>query len=196
MSFLNLDNSRLKVKTNPANQYLQFFMPQHPLAAKNGMVNFARHIASQKIGRWLTPNEVVIHSDGRRDNCAPQNLLVLHRSELARRCLPSTRVERVLMVCSRPECRQEYTEVPSHASRRRYCSPECAQIASRKFHVDPAEMQQMVWEMPTVHIASVYGVSDKAIEKFCKKHQIKKPGRGYWAKIYAGQKIPDLHPVP
>lgn len=196
MSFLNLDNSRLKVKTNPANQYLQFFMPQHPLAAKNGMVNFARHVASQKIGRWLTPNEVVIYSDGRRDNCTPQNLLVLHRSELARRCLPSTQVERVLMVCSRPECRQEYTEVPSHASRRRYCSPECAQIASRKFHVDPAEMQQMVWEMPTVHIASAYGVSDKAIEKFCKKHQIKKPGRGYWAKIYAGQKIPDLHPVP
>jgi hypothetical protein len=45
-------------------------------------------------------------------------------------------------------------------------------------------MHQMVWVMPTTHIAREYGVSDKAIEKFCKKHQIQKPGRGYWAKLY------------
>ena len=40
-------------------------------------------------------------------------------------------------------------------------------------------MQQMVWEMPATHIARKYSVSDKAIEKFCKKHLIQKPGRGY-----------------
>ena len=195
MSFLDIDPIRLKLKSNPANQYLQFFMPQHPLAASNGMVNFARHVASQKVGRWLTPNEVVVHADGRRDNCQPENLVILHRSELAARSLHANHRERVLLVCSRPECRQEYTDVPSHASRRRYCSPECAQIASRKFQVDPAEMQQMVWEMPTVHIANAYGVSDKAIERFCKKHNLQKPGRGYWAKLYAGQISPDLQPA-
>ena len=97
------------------------------------------------------------------------------------------------MICSLPECRGEYTEVPSHVSRRRYCSPECAQIASRKFHVSPLEMQQMVWEMPATHIAQAYGVSDKAIEKFCKKHNIQKPGRGYWAKLYAGQALIEQH---
>ena len=97
------------------------------------------------------------------------------------------------MICSLPECRGEYTEVPSHVSRRRYCSPECAQIASRKFHVNPLEMQQMVWEMPATHIAQAYGVSDKAIEKFCKKHQIQKPGRGYWAKLYAGKALIEQH---
>jgi hypothetical protein len=42
----------------------------------------------------------------------------------------------------------------------------------------------MVWEMPATHIARANGVSEKAIEKFCKKHQIQKPGRGYWAKLY------------
>ena len=194
MSFLDIDTSRLKIKTNPANQYLQFFMPKHPLSTSNGMVNFARHVASQKVGRWLTPNEVVVHADGRRDNCQPGNLVILHRSELAQRSLHANPRERILMVCSRPECRQEYTDVPSHASRRRYCCAECARIASRKFQVDPAEMQQMVWEMPTIHIAVAYGVSDKAIEKFCKKHNIQKPGRGYWAKLYAGQVSPDLFP--
>ncbi len=89
--------------------------------------------------------------------------------------------------------------MPSHVSRRRYCSPECAQIASRKFHVNPLEThssletQQMVWEMSATHIAREYGVSDKAIEKFCKKHQIQKPGRGYWAKLYAGKTLIEQH---
>ncbi len=58
----------------------------------------------------------------------------------------------------------------------------------RGFEVSPAEMTQMVWEMPTTKIAQIYGVSDKAIEKFCKKHGIEKPPRGYWARQYAGQR--------
>ena len=193
--FFDIDTTLLSIKPNPATRYLQFFLSEHPLASQNGMVNFARHVASQKIGRWLTPNEVVVHGDGDRENCAPDNLLVFLRSELARYCLPSHKVERVLLVCSRPECRREYDEVPSHASRRRYCLPECAQIASRKFHVSPLEMQQMVWEMPTTHIARAYGVSDQAIAKFCKKHQIQKPGRGYWAKLYAGAIDPCVVPA-
>ena len=146
--FFDIDTTLLNIKPNPATHYLQFFLSEHPLACQNGMVNFARHVASQKIGRWLTPNEVVVHSDGDRGNCAPDNLLVFLRSELAKYCLPSHKVERVLLVCSRPECRREYDEVPSHASRSRYCSLECTKIASRKFHVSPLEMQQMVWEMP------------------------------------------------
>ena len=191
--FFNLDLNELNIQPNPATHYLQFFYAKHPLAGQNGMVNFARHVASQKLGRWLTPNEVVVHEDGDRANCVPGNLLVFSRAELARRSLPSHQVERVLLICSRPECRREYTEVPSHASRRRYCIPECARIASRKFQVSPAEMQQMVWEMPTTHIAREYGVSDQAIGKFCKKHQIQKPGRGYWAKLYAGQSLTEQH---
>jgi hypothetical protein len=54
-------------------------------------------------------------------------------------------------------------------------------------------MQQMVWEMPATHIALEYGVSSKAIENFCKKHQIQKPGRGYWAKLYAGKALAEQH---
>jgi hypothetical protein len=54
-------------------------------------------------------------------------------------------------------------------------------------------MQLMVWEMPATHIALEYGVSSKAIENFCKKHQIQKPGRGYWAKLYAGKTLAEQH---
>lgn len=46
----------------------------------------------------------------------------------------------------------------------------------------PHEMKEMVWETPTYILAKQLGVSDKAIEKFCKKHHIDKPPRGYWRK--------------
>jgi transcription elongation factor Elf1 len=43
-------------------------------------------------------------------------------------------------------------------------------------------LKKMVWEKPTTHIAKDFGVSDKAIEKWCKAYGIDKPPRGYWAK--------------
>ena len=52
----------------------------------------------------------------------------------------------------------------------------------KKFEVDKETLQKLVWEMPTTKVASKFGVSDKAIEKRCKKLGINKPPRGYWAK--------------
>lgn len=44
------------------------------------------------------------------------------------------------------------------------------------------EMKSLVFEKPTVQIASDLGVSDVAIARFCKNNNIPKPPRGYWAK--------------
>lgn len=44
------------------------------------------------------------------------------------------------------------------------------------------EMEKLVWEKPTSQLSKDLGVSDVAIGKFCKKHNINKPPRGYWAK--------------
>ena len=43
-------------------------------------------------------------------------------------------------------------------------------------------LEEMVWKRPTIQIAHEYGVSDKAVEKWCNGYQISKPPRGYWAK--------------
>ena len=48
-------------------------------------------------------------------------------------------------------------------------------------------LEKLVWEKPTSQIAKDLGVSDKAIEKHCKKLALKKPPRGYWAKMQAGE---------
>ncbi len=50
------------------------------------------------------------------------------------------------------------------------------------------ELDALVWQKPTSHIASEYGVTDNAITKWCKKLGVEKPPRGYWAKRNRGKK--------
>ncbi len=87
---------------------------------------------------------------------------------------------------------------PSPRPRRPKPEPSKAPIVSRRKPPPPraakivwpsAEvLEKLLWEKPTSQIAKDLGVSDKAIEKHCKKLALKKPPRGYWAKIQAGEK--------
>lgn len=49
--------------------------------------------------------------------------------------------------------------------------------------IDSEELRNLVWEKPTTEIAKMLGVSDKAVEKRCKKLGIPKPPRGYWGRL-------------
>lgn len=57
---------------------------------------------------------------------------------------------------------------------------------SRRFEVEPEKLGKLAWEMPTMQAVALFGVSPKAVEKRCKKYEIWKPPRGYWAKANAG----------
>ena len=46
------------------------------------------------------------------------------------------------------------------------------------------ELEKLVWSISCSQLSKKLGVSDKAIEKRCKKLGISKPPRGYWAKQY------------
>ena len=46
------------------------------------------------------------------------------------------------------------------------------------------DLKKLLWEVPTTRAAKMLGVSDKAIDKRCKKRGIIKPARGYWEKVY------------
>lgn len=61
--------------------------------------------------------------------------------------------------------------------------------------VSNEELAKLVWTMPTVEVAKLFGVSDVAIAKRCKKYGIPKPPKGFWAKVNAG-KIPHPRGVP
>lgn len=89
----------------------------------------------------------------------------------------------IYKVC--PTCRESFSTLNQN---QKYCSVKCYGLSSRKVkRPSKKELQKLVWEKPTTHIAKEYGVSDVAVKKWCKKYQIEKPPRGYWAK-YKTQK--------
>jgi hypothetical protein len=49
------------------------------------------------------------------------------------------------------------------------------------------KLYQEVWAEPVKMVARRYGVSDVALAKTCRKLAIPLPGRGYWARLRAGQ---------
>lgn len=49
------------------------------------------------------------------------------------------------------------------------------------------ELFALVWERPTSEVAKELGISDVALAKLCRRQQVPKPPRGYWAKVQAGR---------
>jgi hypothetical protein len=77
---------------------------------------------------------------------------------------------------------------PSHVKRRyrHTCGGDCLRTYRERFSISPDHLFFEVWSRPTMKIAAELGVSDKAIDKRCKREGVTKPPRGYWAKINAG----------
>lgn len=57
------------------------------------------------------------------------------------------------------------------------------------------QLYEKVWTTPGIKLAAEFGLSDVAIAKRCKKLEVPRPSRGYWAKLEAGRK-PRRVPLP
>lgn len=51
------------------------------------------------------------------------------------------------------------------------------------------EFFDLMWSKPIKDIAPEFGISDVALAKYCRKHSVPLPGRGYWAKLKAGKPV-------
>lgn len=56
-------------------------------------------------------------------------------------------------------------------------------------------LYEEVWATPMKTLAKKYGISNVGLAKVCRKLTIPMPGRGYWAKVEAGQQI-KREPLP
>jgi hypothetical protein len=54
--------------------------------------------------------------------------------------------------------------------------------------LDRDTLYKQIWTVPIVQLALKYGISDVGLAKACRRHQIPRPPRGYWARIQSGQK--------
>lgn len=51
------------------------------------------------------------------------------------------------------------------------------------------EFYELVWSKPMIHLAKEFALSDVALHKICKKHEIPNPPLGWWAKKAAGKAV-------
>jgi hypothetical protein len=58
------------------------------------------------------------------------------------------------------------------------------------FRLKRDELYKQVWATPMRTLAKRYGISDVGLNKICRKLNVPVPGLGYWAKIQAGQEVP------
>lgn len=165
---------QIKLKKDKTLGYIYFMDKEHPLSSSIGKVYYHRHVYSLKIGRWLRDDEVVHHIDGDKTNNNPENLLVTTNSNHSKHHNPKS-----LKPIFCESCGKFFTP---ESAKRRFCSFECSAVNRRLFDVTKEELSELVWKMPTLKVAKLFGVSDAAISKRCKKFGIIKPGRGYWTK--------------
>lgn len=55
--------------------------------------------------------------------------------------------------------------------------------------VERSKLYEQVWSIPSSQLAALYGISDVGLAKVCKRYNIPRPPRGYWASLAAGQRI-------
>lgn len=51
------------------------------------------------------------------------------------------------------------------------------------------ELYEKVWSEPIVKLAREYGFSDVWLARICKRNNIPRPSRGYWARVQIGQRV-------
>lgn len=52
-----------------------------------------------------------------------------------------------------------------------------------------SEFYELVWSKPMTRLAKEFGLSDVALHKICRKHDVPNPPLGWWAKHAAGQNV-------
>lgn len=63
-----------------ADGYIYVYQPNHPFATRSGYVREHRLVMEKILGRYLHPQEVVHHKDGKRANNSPENLRVFSKN--------------------------------------------------------------------------------------------------------------------
>lgn len=170
-------------------KYKRRFKPNHHRADIDGCVKEHILIAEEILGRPISNKEVVHHKDGNTFNNEKENLLVFktindhscfHKGgklvpleDGTYKCISQKKI----VYCS---CGKLINYKATKCT-------DCHNANQRKHIPSREELESIIWSKPTSDIAKDFNVSDKAVEKWCKKYGIKKPPRGYWQKVQHGK---------
>lgn len=169
-------DKKINVAESLKGGYAWFFDKNHPLATKQGVVLFHRHVCSLKYGRWVLPHEVVHHKDENKLNNDPDNLEILTVAEHNK---VHAKFKNSKFVCKR--CSSEFRP---RKAKNEYCNRCKLLNKAIKAVKKPTkeELSSLIKSTPMTKIAKIYGISDNAIRKWCRKFNIEtRVGRGFWS---------------
>jgi hypothetical protein len=63
------------------------------------------------------------------------------------------------------------------------------ELSKKPVTISRDELYRQVWQNPMGQLAAAYGISGNGLAKICRKLAVPYPGRGYWARKTAGQKV-------
>ena len=175
----------MKIRT--LNNYKVVYNPEHPMAMKSqnwkGWAYEHIEVATKYIGRMLRDCEEVHHLNGNTMDNRKENLLVIEKGqhtklhEWIRRGAPYKKLYGEHSV----NCGNSYCEVCGRTLQERalrFCGASCysKSIALSKGLGDAEQqrkdLEKILKEMPMIHAAKRYGISDTALKKRCEKLNI------------------------
>jgi len=136
-------------------------------------------VAEKKIGRFLEGRETVHHIDGDKKNNNPDNLMIFSTLAAHARYHRGGRLidngdgtyqteSSKLMLCL--VCGKKFKRTNTV---QKYCSHDCADLAARKvLRPSKEELDKLIFNSSFLSIGKMYGVSDNAIRKWCKKYNL------------------------
>ena len=182
---------------NQSNGYRVVYMPNHKRAYKNGTVYEHVLIAEQIIGRSLKPGEVVHHKDRNRLNNLPDNLIVFasnsaHTLFHANNCNQESLVLLPDKTCTCLDLRylharrydKFHDECPSCHGPKHITAGVCDNCRRMHFARNIPDKDSLSPRLNEhrgnfTKVAAIYGVTDNAVRKWCKKYGLPSKTREY-----------------
>lgn len=163
-------------------EYHQIYMPDSPMAYKNGCVSEHRYYASLKLGRPLKHTEYVHHIDEDKSNNSLDNLMVFktNSDHIAFHKGAEAVLDGDVYYCptrNRARKRKLYYICPicggmKSSKNAKMCLKCFDKMLEENIPCTKDELIRLIIKYPFVKIGQMYNVSDNAVRKWCKRYGI------------------------
>lgn len=181
-------------------KYMVVYLPSHHLAKKDGYVYVHRLVAEKILGRPLEEGETVHHKDENKLNNSPDNLMIFRSNadhsafhkgykaicankvwycpdlesgvrKVAKKYSTSKKSYKYFKILC-PKCHKNYMA---------YSSKMCDQCRKEQLKEEfennqnrptKDELLNLIMNYPFVKIGKMFGVSDNAVRRWCKKYEL------------------------